>query len=347
MAWPTFPIQGSRLVSAFRGDFNDIIEAMLGAFTGATEPTPKYAGQFWVDTSVTPRLLKQRNTANTAWIIRARIDTDYGGALPIAGGTMEGAINMGGYSISNLPLGAGNSPARYADLAGYAKLDGSIPFTGIPSLPTSDPTLADQAARKDYVDRKAVGGGTFTGQIALPVAATDATHALRKGEFDSILGAHAHTGAAGMGPKIGTTGLSPSATNGYGLRTRAGAVEWQPVAQMNDSGILIWNIINTGVGWTLIDLTSYTTHARVAILLVEMRNTSAMGTAGYFTLGLRSQGAANSLSYFDDGPPVVSIATVRTYRWMLMVGLNNLRFEYTLTGGGNNCHSTGYLIGWI
>lgn len=350
MAWPTFPIQGSRLVSEFRGDFNDIIEAMLSAFCGATEPSPKYAGQFWVDTSTTPRLLKQRNTANTAWIVRGRVDADYGGALPLVGGTMEGGIDMGGYPLTNLPLGTGNAAARYSDLASYARLSGAT-FTAIPVLPASDPTTANQATRKDYVDRKAIAGGAFTAQIALPTAATLAAHALRKGEFDSILGAHAHTGAAGMGPKIGPGGLSPASDNGYVLRTRAGLVEWQPGALVNDLPVLLWNV-TSAVAWTTVDLSTYSTYARIALLLLEMRNTTYSGSATRFcNVLLRSFGSANSVTYSDDaiGPS----GAARTWRMVVPVPLNSLRFEYSISVSGPSLvfgtppSTIGYLLGWL
>ena len=52
-------------------DLINFVEAALQANVsfnaGATEPTTKYAYQFWADTSV--GLLKQRNAANSAWII--------------------------------------------------------------------------------------------------------------------------------------------------------------------------------------------------------------------------------------------------------------------------------------
>src|SRR3990167_5811913 len=106
--FPTFPILASRLLSEFRGDYNDITNAMIQAFQGPDAPPQIFPGMFWIDTSVTPKLLKQRNTASTAWIVRARIDQDWGGTLPLAGGTMEGAIDMGGFGLTNLPLGSGN-----------------------------------------------------------------------------------------------------------------------------------------------------------------------------------------------------------------------------------------------
>ena len=197
LPWTTFPVLASRLVSDFRGDYNAMLEAILSTFNGPEEPPQLYAGMLWVDTSVTPRLLKQRNTSNTGWVIRAEVDTSYGGVLPLTGGTMKGPIDMGTFGLTNLPLGSGNAAARYADLAAYAKLDGTTPFTGIPSLPNQDPSTGNQAARKAYVDTKTTAGGTFVGQISMTVAPTDANHVVRNTELVSKIETHPHTGGAG------------------------------------------------------------------------------------------------------------------------------------------------------
>ena len=156
--FPTFPIQGTRLVSEFRGDYNQMLDAVLQSFTGPDEPSPTFAGMFWVDTSVSPKLLKQRNSGNASWVVRAHVDTDYGGVLPLTGGAMSGAIAMGGNAITGLPLGSGDAPARYSDVAAYAPLAGAT-FTAIPELPAVDPTTDNQAARKAYVDDRAIAGG--------------------------------------------------------------------------------------------------------------------------------------------------------------------------------------------
>lgn len=51
---------------AFRQDLNNALAAIVSQNSGATEPTTKYAYQFWADT--TTGLLKVRNAANNAWI---------------------------------------------------------------------------------------------------------------------------------------------------------------------------------------------------------------------------------------------------------------------------------------
>jgi hypothetical protein len=306
--WPTFPIQGSRLVSAFRGDYNQITEAILSAFTGPDEPTQKFPGMFWVDTSVSPKILRQRDTTNTTWIIRARIDVDFGGALPLAGGTMEGGINMGGFPITNLPLGTGNAPARYSDLAAYSLIDGSRAFTGIPSLPAQDPSLPNQVARKAYVDTRAAAGGALSAQISLPVAATAATHAMRKQEYDSGIAAHTHTGAIGMGPQLQPSSISPSAVIGRVLRVGdTGQSEWlPPVLVTNGLGPLVFDVTGA-TGETEIDLSSYAPkYAAAAILLVSYKVSTKKGGRVYLSLSIGRYGGSYTPIIYSQIPSVIA-----------------------------------------
>ena len=93
---PIFPIAGTRLISAFRGDYNTITEAQIEQFIDTVEPSPTFAGMLWVDMSQSPKLVKQRNTTNTAWINRWRVDEEWGGLLSLlgtlGGSPMQGAI---------------------------------------------------------------------------------------------------------------------------------------------------------------------------------------------------------------------------------------------------------------
>lgn len=52
--------------AAFRADLNDALTAIVSNNSGATEPNPSHAFQWWADT--TSGILKQRNAANNEWI---------------------------------------------------------------------------------------------------------------------------------------------------------------------------------------------------------------------------------------------------------------------------------------
>jgi hypothetical protein len=54
---------------AFLSDLNNALAAVVSLNSGATAPATTYAYQYWLDT--TAGLLKQRNAANSGWVVRA------------------------------------------------------------------------------------------------------------------------------------------------------------------------------------------------------------------------------------------------------------------------------------
>ena len=60
--------------SSFRQDLNNALAAIVSQNSSATEPATTYSYQYWIDTSATPALIKQRNAANDAWITLAEVD---------------------------------------------------------------------------------------------------------------------------------------------------------------------------------------------------------------------------------------------------------------------------------
>lgn len=101
------------------------------------------------------------------------------------------------------PAVADEVDVNFADLVTFLNAetvhkDGSIAMTGILALPGSDPTTANQATRKAYVDAQdtainatiaakvAKAGDTMTGALTLPASdPTDANHAARKTYVDA------------------------------------------------------------------------------------------------------------------------------------------------------------------
>jgi hypothetical protein len=55
--------------STYRSNINNILAALFSASSGASAPSTTVGGQFWLDTGVSPPVLRVRNTANTAWIV--------------------------------------------------------------------------------------------------------------------------------------------------------------------------------------------------------------------------------------------------------------------------------------
>lgn len=58
--------------AAFRSDVNSALQALATLSSGATAPATTYARMWWVDT--TTNTLKQRNAANSGWIVRGTMD---------------------------------------------------------------------------------------------------------------------------------------------------------------------------------------------------------------------------------------------------------------------------------
>lgn len=60
--------------AAFRADLNNALDALVTLSSGTTEPATTSAHQYWADT--TNGLLKQRDSGNTAWLIRGSLNSD-------------------------------------------------------------------------------------------------------------------------------------------------------------------------------------------------------------------------------------------------------------------------------
>lgn len=89
----------------FRAELNTILAAIQSANSGAAEPTNPVAYMLWVDSGVAPALLKLRNAANNGWITVGDVTAANLGLLtaataastylPLAGGTVTGALEIG------------------------------------------------------------------------------------------------------------------------------------------------------------------------------------------------------------------------------------------------------------
>lgn len=62
--------------SAFRGDLNNVLQAILTQNSSATAPTTTAADMLWYDTA--NNQIKKRNEANSAWIILGTVDETVG-----------------------------------------------------------------------------------------------------------------------------------------------------------------------------------------------------------------------------------------------------------------------------
>jgi len=126
--------------AAVRARINEVIAALQSSSAGATAPSAAVAGMLWVDTSVSPPVLRRRNATNTDW-----------DALLDAAGNLEGLANTA-VARTNLGLGsmATKSATDYdARIAAKAALSGAT-FTGVVTAPnfvsSSDARLKSDVA---------------------------------------------------------------------------------------------------------------------------------------------------------------------------------------------------------
>ena len=111
--------------AAVRARINEVITALQSTSSGASAPSTTVAGMLWVDTSVSPPVLRRRNATNTGW-----------DALLDAAGNLAGLANTA-VARSNLGLGtmSTKSAADYdTAIAAKAALAGAI-FTGVVTAP--------------------------------------------------------------------------------------------------------------------------------------------------------------------------------------------------------------------
>ncbi len=124
--------------AAVRARLNQVIAALQSANAGSVAPTTTLAGMLWLDTSVSPPVLRRRNATDTGW-----------DAVLDAAGNLAGLSNVA-TARANLGLGtmATKSAASYdATIAGKASLAGDT-FTGVVTAPnfvsSSDARLKSQ-----------------------------------------------------------------------------------------------------------------------------------------------------------------------------------------------------------
>lgn len=94
---------------SFRQDLNNALSALVGLSSGAVAPSTTYGYQLWADT--TAGQLKQRNAANSAWVVIGTLGTASWGlasaASPTFSGTasFSGDVLLSGTGVLDLPVG--------------------------------------------------------------------------------------------------------------------------------------------------------------------------------------------------------------------------------------------------
>lgn len=94
---------------AFRQDLNNALSAIVSVNSGATAPASTFAYMLWIDTAAGQ--VKQRNAANSAWVVIGTVGTANWGlataASPSFTGTVTfaGSVDFTGTGYVDLPAG--------------------------------------------------------------------------------------------------------------------------------------------------------------------------------------------------------------------------------------------------
>lgn len=114
----------------FRSELNSILAAVVSQNSGSTAPSTTYAYQWWIDTGVSPALLKIRNAANDAWITVGDVTATNLGLLTSSSAASTYLALAGGTVTGNLEIGT----------AGSLTFEGSTANGFETTLAVTDPT---------------------------------------------------------------------------------------------------------------------------------------------------------------------------------------------------------------
>jgi len=110
----------------FRGRVNEVFAAVQSNNSGSTAPTDTVGGMLWLDTSVSPAVLRRRNSADSAWLVTFS-EEDYASQAEAEAGSNNTKL-MTPLSVSQA------IDAQNINLSSLVTLSGSsVDFTGIPS----------------------------------------------------------------------------------------------------------------------------------------------------------------------------------------------------------------------
>ena len=213
----------------FRSELNTVLAAVVSQNSGSTEPTTAYAYQWWIDTGVTPALLKLRNAANNAWITIGDVTAANLGLVSPAGATFTGNVTLNGQSDLRL---ADSDSSNWLALQAPATVASNVTWTLPATDGTAGQTLAtDAAGVLSWVTRAALGSAqSFTAQqrgaiTALTDGATITADFALANNFSVTLGGN-RTLANPSNLTAGASGCIWITQDGTGSRTLAYGSQW-------------------------------------------------------------------------------------------------------------------------
>ena len=153
MAQATDYVLANQSGANFRSELNSVLAAVVSQNSGSTAPSTTYAYQWWIDTGVSPALLKLRNGANSAWITIGDVTLANLGLVSTTGATFTGDITLNAQSDVRF---ADSDSSNYIALQAPSTVASNVTFT----LPATDGT-SNQALKTDGAG--ALGWATYAG----------------------------------------------------------------------------------------------------------------------------------------------------------------------------------------
>jgi len=153
MAQATDYVLANQSGANFRSELNSVLAAVVSQNSGSTAPSTTYAYQWWIDTGVSPALLKLRNGANSAWITIGDVTLTNLGLVSTTGATFTGDITLNAQSDVRF---ADSDSSNYIALQAPGTVASNVTFT----LPATDGT-SNQALKTDGAG--ALGWATYAG----------------------------------------------------------------------------------------------------------------------------------------------------------------------------------------
>lgn len=172
--WNAIPLLATTdTLSDSRGYINDAFAALRSSFSGSAAPGTPVEGQFFYDTDTNVLSIYD----GAAWVTIGDVDSEYLGLLPLSAGASY-ALTSDLYCGSNKLINVADPTAdqhaatrkyctdTFVELGGDT-MTGDLVMGANDVTSTQDPSVATALARKSYVDTQVLGGGTYTGDIAM------------------------------------------------------------------------------------------------------------------------------------------------------------------------------------
>lgn len=174
--------------AAFRADLNAALVALASNNDGASAPSPSFPNMWWPDT--TTGIMKQRNTANTAWLNKWKLSE---GELALLAGSASQVFSVGdataadhAVKLEQVSLFPSVASATTTDIFGAAgatiNVTGTTTITGITAC-----TAAQVGSTKRFIPSNA-SGFSITASASLVVdGATSGTYLMPQNALVEIL----------------------------------------------------------------------------------------------------------------------------------------------------------------